>query len=68
MGFKFEDEKGIILFEFLGVICYYNGIDIKQTSNYIDMPCGSYINQLCRFHGWENKNIKSRAPNQELIS
>ena len=26
-----EEEKGIIPFEFLGVICDYNGVDIKQN-------------------------------------
>ena len=29
MRSKLEEEKGIILFEFFGVICDYNDIDIK---------------------------------------
>ena len=37
MKFKDEKEKFIIPFEFLGVICDYNGVDIKQTSHCIVM-------------------------------
>lgn len=39
MRFKYEEEKVIIPFEFLGIIRDYNSVDIKQTSNYNDMSC-----------------------------
>ena len=42
--FKFEEEKVIFSFEFLGIIHDYNGVDIKQTSHYIDMSFENYIN------------------------
>ena len=32
MSFATEKEKGIVPFEFLGVVKDYNGVDIKQTS------------------------------------
>ena len=48
--FNDEEEKGIIPFEFLGVIFDYNGVDIKQTSHYINMSCESYIKCLTKSH------------------
>ena len=39
MRFASEEKKGIIPFEYLGIIKDYNGADIKQTSHYIDMLC-----------------------------
>ena len=53
MSFASEKKKGIVPFEFLGVVKDYNGVDIKQTSNYIGMSCENYIHQLARTHGWE---------------
>ena len=43
MRFTLEEKKGIVPFEFLGVVKDCNGVDIKQTSHYIDMSCESYI-------------------------
>ena len=37
--FQSEKEEDIIPFEFLGVVNDYNGVDIKQTSHYIEMLC-----------------------------
>ena len=48
MRFKGEEEKGVITFEFLGVICDYNGVDIKQISHYIYMSCETYIKHLTK--------------------
>ena len=53
MRFPLEEKKGIILFEFSGVVKDYNDIEIKQTSHYIDMSCESYINCLWKPHDWE---------------
>ena len=41
--FPSEKEANIVLFEFLGVIKDYNRIDIKQTPDYIEMLCKSYL-------------------------
>ena len=51
MSFASEKKKGIVLFEFLGVVKDYNGVDIKQTSHYIEMSCENYIQCLARTHG-----------------
>ena len=53
MRFPSEKEKGIIHFEFLGVVNDYNGVDIKQTSHYIEMSCQNYIHCLCKSHEWD---------------
>ena len=42
MRFASKEKKGIILFEYLGIVKDYNGVDIKQTLNYIDMSCERY--------------------------
>ena len=39
MRFPLEEKKGIVPFKFLGIVKDYNGVDIKQTSYYIDILC-----------------------------
>ena len=39
ISFPSEREKGIIPFEYFEVVKDYNGVDIKQTSHYIEMNC-----------------------------
>ena len=51
MQFQREKEKGIIPFEFLGIVNDHNGVDIKQNSHYIEMSCQNYIQRLCKSHG-----------------
>ena len=53
MSFASERKKGIVPFEFLGVVNDYNGVDIKQVSHYLEMSCENYIHCLARTHGWE---------------
>ena len=65
MQFPSEKEKGIISFEFLGVVNDYNGVDIKQTSHYIEMSCQNYINCLCQSYGWD---VKTTLQEEELAS
>ena len=62
MSFASERKKGIVLFEFLGVVKYYNGVDIKQRSHYLVISCENYIHCLSRTHVWvltENNNDSS---------
>ena len=48
---------------FLGVVNNYNGVDIKQTSRYIEMSYQKYIHCLCKSHGWElNKDLNKVQP------
>ena len=51
--FPTKVEQGIIPFEFLGVVKYYNGVDITQTPDYIKMSCKNYIKRLVKSHGWD---------------
>ena len=47
----------------MGVVKDYNGVDIKQTSHYIEISCENYIHCLSKTHGWvlaDNKD--SSAP------
>ena len=53
MRFASKEKKGIIPFEYLGIVKDYNGVDIKQTSHYIDMSCESYIKRLYKSHDWD---------------
>ena len=46
MRFDTEKEKGIIPFEYLGVVDDYNGVEIRKTEHYIEMLCENYINRL----------------------
>ena len=41
--FDSEKERNIIPFKYLGVVKDYNGCDITQTPNDINMSCGNYI-------------------------
>ena len=41
--FPSEKKANIVPFEFLGVVKDYNGVDVKQTPDYIEMLCKSYL-------------------------
>ena len=50
-------------FKYLGPAKDYNGVDIDQTKQYIQISCSGYIDRLTRAHGWDkpdNTEIKSR--------
>ena len=47
--FDVKKESGIVPFEFLGVVKDSNGVDIKQTSHYIEMSCANYTRLGYRF-------------------
>ena len=51
MSVASERKKGIVPFEFLGVVKDYNEVDIKQISYYIEMSCENYIHCLVRTNG-----------------
>ena len=60
--FSSEEEIGVIPFEFLGVFKDYNGVDIAQTPDYIEMNCSSYISRLLNTHGW------GISPQEEVLN
>ena len=40
-------------FAYLGLINDFNGVDISQTNEYIEISCKNYIDRVLRSHGWE---------------
>ena len=68
MSFHSEKEEDIIPFEYLGVVKYYNGVDIKQTSHYIEMNCENYIKWLNKTHGWEPQDKASPSDDEPTIT
>ena len=54
-----KKEILIIPFEYLGVVKDYNGCNITQTPDYIEMSCGNYIRRLLKSHGWDTDSSKS---------
>ena len=51
--FQSKREKGDIPFEYLGLVKDYNGTELDQTKNYIEMNCSNCINQFLESHGWD---------------
>ena len=51
--FNLKQESGAIPFAFLGIVKDYNGVDIKQTKDYIKMSCANYIQRLLKLDGWD---------------
>ena len=39
-------------FKNLGLATSYNGVDVKQTQQYIEISCEDYIDRVARSHGW----------------
>jgi hypothetical protein len=39
-------------FTYLGEITDFNGIDINQTKDYIELSCSNYIDRIMTSHGW----------------
>ena len=64
--FPSEKEDGTIPFEFLGVVTDYNGVDIIQTPDYIEISCKNYILRLLKSHGWDTPS--TTAPPIEKIA
>jgi hypothetical protein len=42
-------------FSYLGLIHDFNGIDVKQTTDYIQISCSNYIDRIMTSHGWEKE-------------
>ena len=54
-----SEKEVIVPFEYLGVVKDYNGVDIKQTSHYIEMNYENYIKRLNKTHGLKSDNQNS---------
>lgn len=51
--FHSEEEHGIVPFKLCGIAKDYNGIDITQTPDSVEMSCKNYIARLLKLHGWD---------------
>ena len=49
----------------MGVVKDYNGVNIIQTPDFIEMPSKSYIGRLLKSHGWDMMSSKS-LPNENF--
>ena len=52
-------------FAYLGLITDFNGIDVTQTKDYIEISCSNYIDRIMTSHGWETtspSNPNTSAP------
>lgn len=61
-----EKEKNFIPFTQLGVVNDFNGIDIHQCKDYIEISSESYIDRLLKTHGWDTPSNKSKDPQRPL--
>ena len=67
LKFNFQVKRKTVkyLFEFLGVVTVYNGVDIIQTPDYIEMSCKNYILRLLKSHGWDTPS-PTAPPNENI--
>ena len=61
-----EKDKNFIPFTKLGLVNDFNGIDIHQCKDYIEISSESYIDRLLKTHGWDTPNNKSKEPTRPL--
>jgi hypothetical protein len=62
IGRALQTEKETVPpFAYLGLVQDFNGVDIKQTNEYIEISCGNYIDRVLRTHGWENMKTSASA-------
>ena len=60
-------EQGIIPFEFLGIVKDYNGLDITQTPNYVEILWKNCIARFLKSHGWDMTS-KSKSESKDDIA
>ena len=41
-------------FSYLGLITDFNGIDVEQSRDYIQISCGNYIDRIYTSHNWND--------------
>lgn len=64
--FPSEKESSIIPLQFLGDISDYNGVDITQTPDYIEILSKNYIACLLKIHGWGIESDSSSIASENL--
>ena len=48
----------------LGIVRKFNGVDVEQTQNYNHVHCKTYIERICKHHGWTNLPTRERFQHQ----
>ena len=58
-------SKDKVPFKYLGQVDDFNGVDIIQSKQYIEILCQKYIDRVLKSHGWEtqSKNEQTLAIN-----
>ena len=56
LQFPSEKLKGVVPFEYPGLVSDYYGVDIRQTKDCIEMQCSNYIDRLLESHSWTTKS------------
>ena len=59
--FETEKDRGEIPIEFLGLVDDYNGVDINQTNQYVEMSAQRYIGRFLTSHGWDEASDSEKA-------
>ena len=72
---KLYEEIGLALqteqeteppFAYLGLVKDFNGVDISQTNEYIEISSSNYIDRVMRSHGWETEPRSKGAPTSPM--
>ena len=59
IGKKLQTEKETEPpFAYLGLVKDFNGIDVHQTNEYIEISCANYIDRVMISHGWDKERPK----------
>ena len=53
-------------FTFLGLVIDFNGVDVNQQKEYIEVNAFDYINQILTSHGWID-SVKRLIPDKPLV-
>ena len=57
----------VIPFEYLGLVTNYNGVQVNQTRDYIEIHCCDCIERLLKTHGWSSES-PTNSPTMGLNS
>jgi hypothetical protein len=45
-------------FKYLGLLQDYNGVDVNQTADYIELSAAGYVDRVLQSHGWDTPSPK----------
>lgn len=59
--FETEKNRGEVPIEFLGMVDDYNGVDINQTDQLVEMSAKRYNGQFLTSHGWNETSNEENS-------